>query len=86
LTRQEPISDTSIDRKENTMTITAEMPGVTKQDVNVNITDQHASIHAERGDKKYHTDLPVNVQLDNVFGKTTYSNGVLEIKIKLKEI
>ena len=80
-----PLVDTNLDEKENTLTITAEMPGVTKQDIKVNISDQYVTIHAEKGDKKYHTDIPVDVELDDTSAKATYSNGILELKIRLKE-
>jgi HSP20 family protein len=82
---REPLVDTAINEKENALTITAEMPGVTKQDIKVNVADKFVSIHAEKGEKKYHTDIPVNVQLDDASAKATYSNGILELKIKLKE-
>jgi HSP20 family protein len=80
-----PLVDTNLDKKENTLTITAEMPGVTKQDIKVNVSDQYVTIHTEKGDKKYHTDIPVDVELDDTSSKATYSNGILELKIKLKE-
>src|SRR5919197_665052 len=82
---REPLVDTALDEKENTLTITAEMPGVTKQDLRVNISEDHVSIHAEKGEKKYHTDIPVNVALDDTSAKASYANGILELKIKLKE-
>jgi HSP20 family protein len=82
---REPLVDTALDEKENTLTITAEMPGVTKQDIRVNISEDHVSIRAEKGEKKYHTDIPVNVALDDGSAKATYANGILELKIKLKE-
>ena len=82
---REPMVDTAINKKENTLTITAEMPGVTKQDIKVNVADGFVSIHAEQGEKKYHTDIPIKVQLDDASAKATYSNGILELKIKLKQ-
>ena len=81
---REPLVDTAIDEKENTLTITAEMPGVTKQDIKVNVGEEYVSIHAEKGEKKYHTDIPINVTLDDTSAKATYANGILELKIKLK--
>lgn len=80
-----PLVDTAMDEKGNTLTITAEMPDVTKQDVKINIADRYVSVRAEKGDKKYHADIPVDVQLDDASAKATYSNGILELKIKLKE-
>jgi HSP20 family protein len=81
---RQPLVDTAINEKENTLRITAEMPGVNKEDVKVNIADQYVTIHAEKGEKKYHTDIPVDVELDDTSAKASYSNGILELKIKLK--
>src|SRR5918911_733886 len=81
---REPLVDTVVDEKENTLTITAEMPGVTKQDIEVNVGEEYVSIHAEKGEKKYHTDIPINVTLDDTSAKATYANGILELKIRLK--
>jgi HSP20 family protein len=81
---REPLVDTVVDEKENTLTITAEMPGVTKQDIKVNVGEEYLSIHAEKGEKKYHTDIPINVTLDDTSAKAIYANGILELKIKLK--
>jgi HSP20 family protein len=81
---REPLVDTALDEKENTLRITAEMPGVDKDHIKVNIADQYVSIHAEKEDKKYHADIPVAVELDDTSAKATYSNGILELKIKLK--
>ena len=82
---REPLVDTALDDKENTLTVTAEMPGVTKQDIKVKISEDHVSIGAEKGEKKYYTDIPVNVSLDETSAKATYANGILELKLKLKE-
>jgi HSP20 family protein len=84
-TVREPLVDTSFDEKENTLTITAEMPGITKQDVKVSVEEGLVTIHAEKGDKKYHTELPVADELDADTAKATYTNGILELKIKLKK-
>ena len=81
---REPLVDTKLEEKDNTLTITAEMPGVTKQDIKVKVSEDYVSIHAEKGEKKYHTDVPVNVELDDKSAKATYSNGILELKIRLK--
>ncbi|HEU4823765.1 MAG TPA: archaeal heat shock protein Hsp20 [Nitrososphaeraceae archaeon] len=82
---REPLVDTTLDEKENTLTLTAEMPGVTKQDIRINIAEDHVSIRAEKGEKKYHTDIPVDVTLDDAPAKATYANGILELRLKLKE-
>lgn len=81
---REPLVDTKLEEKDNALTITAEMPGVTKQDIKVKVSEDYVTIHAEKGEKKYHTDIPVDVELDDKSAKATYSNGILELNIKLK--
>jgi HSP20 family protein len=82
-----PLVDTAIDEKQNALRVTAEMPGVNKEDIKVNVSDKYVTIHAEREDKKYHTDIPVDVELDDSSSsaKATYTNGILELNIKLKQ-
>jgi HSP20 family protein len=82
---RQPLVDSVLDEKENILKITAEMPGVNKEDIKLNVTDQYVAIHAEKEDKKYHADIPVNVDLDESSAKASYSNGILELKIKPKE-
>ena len=48
---REPLVDTVVHEKENALTITAEMPGVTKQDIKVDVGEEYVSIHAEKGEK-----------------------------------
>ena len=84
-TARQPLVDTSINEKENTMIITAEMPGITKEDVKVTMDKGLVTIHAEKGNKKYHTQLPVNKQLDSDSTKASYINGILELRIQLKK-
>ncbi len=81
---REPLVDTVVDNKDNSLIITAEMPGVTKQDIKVKVSREYVSIHAEKDEKKYHTDIPVDVELDDKSARATYSNGILQLKVKLK--
>jgi HSP20 family protein len=83
-TVREPLVDTNLDEKDNTLTITAEMPGITKQDVKVALSEGLVTIHAERENKKYHTEIPIDSELDSESAKATYTNGILELKMKLK--
>src|SRR5207247_3379490 len=73
---RQPLVDTVLNEKENTLTITAEMPGVNKEDIRLNVTDQYVTIQAERGDKKYHADIPVSVNLEESSATAAYSNEI----------
>ena len=81
---REPLVDTSIDEKNNSLTITAEMPGISKEDIKLNASDKQIIIHAEKGDKKYHTEIPLNMEIEDTSAKATYSNGILELRLRLK--
>lgn len=81
---REPLVDTSVDEKNNSLTITAEMPGISKEDIKLNASDKQIIIHAEKGDKKYHTEIPLNIEIEDTSAKATYSNGILELRLRLK--
>ena len=84
-TVRQPLVDTSVNEKDNVMIITAEMPGITKEDVKVTMEEGQVVIHAEKGNRKYHTELPVDKELDADSTKATYINGILELKIQFKK-
>jgi HSP20 family protein len=81
---REPLVDSVVDEKNSTLTITAEMPGLTKENIKVNSSDNVIVVHGEKGDKKYHTEIPLNVEIEDNSTKASYSNGILELKFKLK--
>jgi HSP20 family protein len=82
---REPLIDTNFNKKENTYIITAEMPGVAKEDIKINLNKKSIMIKADNGDKKYQTEIPIDLELNDFFTKTSYTNGILELKIKVKE-
>ncbi|NIQ05084.1 MAG: Hsp20 family protein, partial [Candidatus Korarchaeota archaeon] len=57
--KREPLVDTIVDDKEKIVKMVAEMPGVSKEDVNVVVEDKTVDISAEHGEKKYHATVPI---------------------------
>ena len=82
---REPLVDTVLDTKKNAVRIAAEMPGVTKEDVKVSATGQTVAISAERGDKKYHSEVQMPVEIMPNSIEANYNNGILELTAKVKE-
>jgi HSP20 family protein len=76
--------NTNFNEKDNAYVITAEMPGVTKEGIEVSISKQNVAIKTEHKDKKYFSEISFDVELDDTSAKTTYTNGILELKIKAK--
>jgi HSP20 family protein len=82
---REPLVDTLVDDKENTLKLVAEMPGVEKKDIKVAVEGNLVNIDAERGDKKYQTKVPIKHKVDVDTVKASYTNGILEVQFKLKK-
>ena len=61
--------------------VVAEVPGIEKEDVHLDIEGRELEIKAARGDRKYHevVELPADVDIDSA--KASYKNGVLEITL-----
>ncbi len=82
---REPLIDTLVDDKENTLKLVAEMPGVEKKDIKVAVEGNLVNIDAERGDKKYQARVPIKPKVDVDSVKAVYTNGILEVQFKLKK-
>jgi len=82
---REPLVDTLVDDKENTLKLVAEMPGVEKKDIKVAVEGNLVNIDAEHGDKKYQAKVPIKHKVDVDSVKASYTNGILEVQFKLKK-
>ncbi len=67
---------------EDSLHVVVEMPGITKEDVSLEISGTVLNIKAKNGDRKYseRVELPARVLADSA--KATYKNGVLEVVFK----
>ena len=82
---REPMVDSIVDEKEKKVKLVAEMPGVEKSDVKIVVQDKLVDISAERGQKKYHANVPIKYQVDENSAKASYKNGILELVFNLIE-
>lgn len=80
---REPVVDAIVDEKEHLVKLVAEMPGVEKKDVKIVVQDKTVDISAERGEKKYHSKVPIQYKVDENSAKASYKNGILELVFKL---
>lgn len=76
---REPLVDV-FDEKDH-IRIIAEMPGVEKDDIKIDVKKDRLEIKASSGERKYvkHIDLPADVDTDTL--AVSYKNGVMEIKL-----
>ena len=82
---REPYTSSISDEKKNELYITAEMPGIGKEDIEVNATENEVIIKAQGGGRKYYKSVQTPA-IDPDSSKAKYNNGVLEVILKLKEV
>ncbi|MBI2958193.1 MAG: Hsp20 family protein [Chloroflexi bacterium] len=63
------------------ITVVAELPGVEQEDIRVKVTGDVLEVSASAGDRKYHREVVLPAAADASSIKTSYKNGVLEIKL-----
>ncbi len=82
---REPFTSSMVDEKNNELNITAEMPGINKEEIELNVTENEVIIKADSNSRKYYKfiEIPGPVDPDSAVAK--YNNGVLEITLKFKE-
>ena len=80
-----PINEQMVDEKTGTLRILLEMPGVEKQDINVEATEESAVVTAENDGHRYRAELGLKAHVRPESGKAEYKNGILEILFSLKD-
>jgi HSP20 family protein len=79
----------SFKQEEDGYSLSLDMPGIKKTDLSLSITKQSESnilsIKAKTKDRNYNQDLKISKKLDEKSVKASLSEGVLRIKMKMKE-
>ncbi len=75
---REPIVD--VFEEKDHILIVAEMPGISKEDLQLDVSGDLLTIYAEKGEKKYRKEilLPMSYPKEKMF--VSCNNGILEIK------
>ena len=80
-----PINEQVVDEKNGLLRVILEMPGVEKEDINVDAAEEKAVVTAERGEKHYRAELSLKAPVKSDSGRAEYKNGMLEISFSLKD-
>jgi len=80
-----PLSEQILDEKNGVLRLVLEMPGVEKEDIKVDVTDDSAVVTADRESRKYRAEIELKAQVQPDSGKAEYKNGVLEISFSLRD-
>ena len=80
--KREPLVDVVSSEKE--VRVIAELPGVSKEDINLTVNEKSLVISVDREDRRYYKELDLPGIVDPRVAKSSYNNGVLEVTIPLK--
>jgi len=80
-----PMTEQVVDEKTGALRLVLDMPGVEKEDIQVDATDDRAMVIAERGSRKYRAEVNLKAHVQPESGKAEYRNGVLEILFLLRD-
>ncbi|RLF47430.1 MAG: Hsp20/alpha crystallin family protein [Thermoplasmata archaeon] len=77
---REPLVD--VIEGDDKISVTAEVPGVKKEDIDLEITDNTLKIKVDTKDRKYYKEVELPAEVDPNSAKATYQNGVLDVELK----
>ncbi|MHA1843362.1 MAG: archaeal heat shock protein Hsp20 [Promethearchaeota archaeon] len=81
---REPLVEV-IDGKEEVIII-AEMPGVSKEDIQIKATSKTVVISTKSGStsygRNYYKEIDLPAEINSDYAKARYTNGILEVKLK----
>ena len=83
---REPLVEVNEDQDQ--IIVIAEMPGVSKEDIELNATNNSITISTEKivSGRSYFKEIDLPAAIDSNYAKARYTNGILEVKLKkLKE-
>ena len=80
---REPLADVTTNDKE--VKVVVEMPGVSKENIKVNVYDNSLEVTTTGTERKYHEVIEIPPETDIETVTSTYKNGILEITFKKKE-
>jgi HSP20 family protein len=80
---REPLADVTTTDKD--VKVVVEMPGVSKENIKVNVYDNSVEVTTTGTDRKYHEVVEIPPETDIETATSTYKNGILEIIFKKKQ-
>jgi len=80
---REPLVE--VNDEEDKLIVIAEMPGVTKEDIELKATSYSLTISTNPqpdGGRKYYKEIELPSKINSEYAKARYKNGILEVKLK----
>ncbi len=82
-TRREPLTD--INETNNQIAITVELPGVSKEDIDINVLEDKVEVNVKTEARKYFKSIALKSPVVTDSSKATYTNGILDLVLTKME-
>lgn len=82
-TSREPLTD--INETDDQIAITVELPGVNKEDIDINVMEDKVEVNVKTESRKYFKSIDLNSLVETESSKATYKNGILDLVLSKKE-
>tara|TARA_B100000941_G_C28185540_1_gene389252 strand:- start:8 stop:571 length:564 start_codon:yes stop_codon:yes gene_type:complete len=82
-TRREPLTD--INETDDQIAVTVELPGVNKEDIDINVMVDKVEVNVKTESRKYFKSIDLNSVVETESSKATYKNGILDLVLTKKE-
>lgn len=79
---REPLTDVIDEGKH--IAITIEIPGVARDDIDLNMNETELEISVDTEKRKYHKSIKLPARVDPTTTKATYNNGILDVTVAKK--
>ena len=81
-TSREPLTD--VNETDSEIAITVELPGVAKEDIDINVTESKVEVKVETESRNYFKRIDLSHEVQSKSSKATYTNGILDLVLKKK--
>tara|TARA_B110000014_G_C19966015_1_gene499998 strand:+ start:200 stop:781 length:582 start_codon:yes stop_codon:yes gene_type:complete len=81
-TSREPLTD--VNETDSEIAITVELPGVAKEDIDINVTENKVEVKVDTEARNYFKTINLSCDVQTKSSKATYTNGILDLVLKKK--
>lgn len=82
---REPFHDQFLDEGKGELRLIVELPGVGKEDIDLNALEDELTLLAVHGDRKYKAKIKFKAPVEPESAIASYYNGILEVTFKTKD-
>jgi HSP20 family protein len=81
---REPVYEQFVKTDTDEVIVTVEMPGIDKDDIELNVSDSKLIITTPNVERRYKADIDLKEIVDPKSAKASYRNGILSVTLRVK--